>query len=383
MNNNLAYEKSQWINKLGIFKKMISENLLPTNFSTQVDKLRTEIDAFKFKVALVGKFSTGKSTLINQWLGSNLQSVDLGACTSVAIEFHYSEKNNEKMVVHRIEKQNPSNILVDIRPVSAYKEFSSLDKAELENILYVELHINNASLARYPEVVLVDTPGFGSNFGYHEKALQQYVGEGISCILCVTRISQVGVDEMNFIERQRSLGQVFSILVCQEALNNKSQREAFRKQIADQAGIDNAQVSGCSALEGELDGFEYLLNQFEEQRNAIFSAYFSLKVKSLIDYANILTKQLLMVFGDAEEVHTEKQKLASAIQKLEQNSKTEEERLLRDCQSMIASQIVSDVSSYLQSRREAYVQMVINKQSISATVRSDSVSAAKLAACRA
>jgi len=39
----------------------------------KVSKLSYEIDTMKFKIAVIGEFSTGKSTLINSFLQSHLQ----------------------------------------------------------------------------------------------------------------------------------------------------------------------------------------------------------------------------------------------------------------------------------------------------------------------
>ena len=357
---------------------LLSENILPNSFAGEINTLRQQISGFHLKVPLIGKFSVGKSTLLNCWLGEEIQQHDLGACTSLATEFHYAEPGDEKLLIHWLEDSQTGRVRCEEKPLSAYPALLSDPRTASQPPLFVELHLSNAALARHPDLVLVDTPGLGSNNGQHERALELYIGEAVSCILCVNRLSQVGIDELAFIDRQRSLGQTFSLLVCQEALNSRQQREALRQSLAQQAGLDQP-PRGCSAREGDLSGFEDLLAGLEEQKAALFRDRFAAQIERLLHQAERLIRQQLAMDTGAEQLLEQQKSLGKGMARLEENHAQEQDSLLRDCRGPISQQILATVNSYLRSRRLAYKQILLAGQSIGPLLSADARNACQLA----
>lgn len=378
--SDLSQYKEHWLGQLQVLDDLLGENILPKSFAGEINALRQQITGFHLKVPLIGKFSVGKSTLLNCWLGEDIQKDDLSACTSLATEFHYAEPGAEKLVIHWLEDAGTGQVRREEKPLTAYAALLDDPRTNARPPLFVELHLCRTALARHPDLVLVDTPGLGSNNGQHERALEQYIGEAVSCILCVTRISQVGIDELAFIDRQRSLGQTFSLLVCQEALNSRQQREPLRRSLAEQAGLDLSQPTrGCSAREGDLSGFEDLLAGLETQKATLFHERFAAQIKALLVQAERLIRQQLAMDTSAEQLLEQQKILDKGMARLEENHANEQDSLLRDCRAAISHQVLATVNSYLRSRRQAYKQMLLAGQGIGPLLTADARNACQLA----
>lgn len=378
--SDLSRYKEHWLGQLQVLDDLLGENILPKSFAGEINALRQQITDFHLKVPLIGKFSVGKSTLLNFWLGEQIQKDDLGACTSLATEFHYAEPGTEKLVIHWLEDAATGHVRREEKPLTAYAALIDNPDTSARPPLFVELHMCRTALARHPDLVLVDTPGLGSTNGQHERALEQYIGEAVSCILCVTRISQVGIDELAFIDRQRSLGQTFSLLVCQEALNSRQQRESLRHSLAEQAGLDPSQPTrGCSAREGDLSGFEDLLAGLETRKADLFHERFAEQVKALLVQAERLIRQQLAMDTSAEQLLEQHKILDKGMARLKENYANEQDSLLRDCRGPISHQVLATVTSYLRSRRQAYKKMLLAGQGIGPILTADARNASQLA----
>src|SRR5690606_11894921 len=194
------------------------------------------------------------------------------------------------------------------------------------------------------------------------------------------RSSQIGIDELGFIIRLRSLGQEFSLLVCQEALNTPSQREALRRQLAEQAGLDPSHpVRGCSAREGDLSGLDDLLAQLETRKAALFQQHLAPRVEYLLGRAERLIRQQLALGTTRDDLLDQRKLLERNRARLEENYASEQESLLRDCRGPITRQVVATVNSYLRSRRSAYAQILLGGQSIGPLLTADARNACQLA----
>lgn len=378
--SDIAQYKAHWLEQLNEIEALIDEKILPKSFRSEVIQLQESIRNFRLKVPLIGKFSVGKSTLLNAWLRQDIQRDDLGACTSLATEFHYTEAGNEKLVICWLDDPQKGSIRREEHPISHYPTYLDRWHASGSQPLFIEIHLSSPALAQHPDLVLVDTPGLGSHNDLHERAIQQYIGEAVSCILCVTRTSQVGSDELAFIDRQRSLGQEFLLLVCQEALSNPSERQALRRSLATQIGQDpGSVVPGCSAKEGDLSGFQDLLALLETRKAELFCQYFADGLNNTLKLAERLIRQQLAGDTSIDQLQDKKKQIDSEMARVKDNFDREQEQLLRDCNGPITRQILATVSNYLRSRRHAYTQLLLHSQGIGALLTADASNACQLA----
>jgi len=62
-------------------------HLRTLQLGAEIDELRRAAGQEEFRIAVVGRFKTGKSTLVNALLGKELSPSDTLRCTSSRIEF--------------------------------------------------------------------------------------------------------------------------------------------------------------------------------------------------------------------------------------------------------------------------------------------------------
>lgn len=383
VHGELGKIKAHWLEKLADLSKLVDEKILPASFADELAPVQQAINGFKLAVPLVGQFSVGKSTLLNTWLGQEVQKEDLNPCTGIATEFHYAEAADEKMFVHWQHPDANQPIERQEFPLSSYPNMLAGRLAAKRQAKFIELHCNLPALARHPDLVLVDTPGLGSNENLHVEALKNYLGEGVAYILCITRLSQVGQDELAFIQRQRALGQGFSVLVCQEDLNNNRERETMRRTAREQAGLDDDElVCGCSAREDKLTGFADILAHIEQQKAALFQGSMVPKVEGLIKEAERLIKQQLAADNSADTLKDKKAQIAKSMTAVQEGFVEEERELLRDCSGVITRQVTAAIGSFLRGRRSSYAAQLLAGQAIGAMLAADAQSAFQLAAAQ-
>ena len=132
------------------------------------DNLINKMTKDKFvKVPFVGDFSSGKSSLLNAYTGSDLLPTNILPETAVAYELYYSE--NEKLELY-----SGGTLKETKYSLSQIKEFNVTPG----DVIYV--YINNEKIRSLNSrgIVLVDMPGIDSGIEAHNNAILNYIREG-------------------------------------------------------------------------------------------------------------------------------------------------------------------------------------------------------------
>ncbi|MCL2232127.1 MAG: dynamin family protein [Treponema sp.] len=124
-------------------------------------------------VPIVGEFSSGKSTLINNLLGEDILPVAITPETSLATELHYSPENYILAVKRNSSGESDSGE-TDRYQISEIKTLT--EKAA--DYIYAQVYLNNENLRQLEPLVLVDMPGFNSPRDVHNDALDAYLARG-------------------------------------------------------------------------------------------------------------------------------------------------------------------------------------------------------------
>jgi hypothetical protein len=121
-------------------------------------------------VPVVGSFSAGKSTLINDIIGTDILPVGISPETSLATELHYSPEE----FIDAVKKDG--NDRYKVKEITVVKDRA----AEYE---YAKLFLKNEVIKEIEPLVLVDMPGFDSPLDQHNKAINGYLGRGCHYIV--------------------------------------------------------------------------------------------------------------------------------------------------------------------------------------------------------
>lgn len=373
-------QKQNWLTAIDKITDLINEGILSKSLTKQVELLKQEITAFKLVVPIIGKYSVGKSTLLNTWLETSIQNTDLGACTSVPTEFHYtSQVSDEKLVLAYLDDEG---ILAKETTLIANYPLINQGKLPIPNRLqHLELHLHLPALALHPDLVLVDTPGLESNVGSHEQALMQYSGSvNSSFILCASR-NHLGEEEKQFVNRQYMFGKPVSLLVCQEDLINIQDRPAVRATIATQAQIDAnyGLVRGCSAHTGDIKGFSDILNFIEEQKSEIFAERFSQSIEELLNLAKQDLQHQINNDHSHEQLLAQRKAIEIATEELERSYDKQRRNLIGSAKGRLCITVSNTVKQALMARQSQYLSMMMkNAENCQQAMQADMQNAIEL-----
>ena len=156
--NNICHQTDQ------IIQASTSRNLLPNNLITEVGKISKKIQSQKFRIAIIGESSQGKSTLLNALLGAEIQPMREIPCTGRVTVLKYGDRQR---VICRYQDGNEAEIsLAEYQEKAAISESvvlgnmsEELAQMELEEIFFehpdLELCKNG--------VEIVDSPGLNEH----------------------------------------------------------------------------------------------------------------------------------------------------------------------------------------------------------------------------
>jgi len=121
----------------GMNKTISKDDLISQDLAYLTEKIRT----FKVIVPIIGKFSSGKSTLLNRYLGENYLKTDIAPETAIATELCYAEE--ERLLIHYLDGSTPKA-----------QELSSLDSLVIEeNMAFIQVFLNNANMKSHENII--------------------------------------------------------------------------------------------------------------------------------------------------------------------------------------------------------------------------------------
>jgi len=147
-----------------IFQECNNRGVLPHTLTEEIGKVSHKLRSQRFRVAVVGEFSQGKSTLLNALLGEEIQPVRAIPCSGTVTVLKYGA---QKRVVCRYkdgrEEEIPFDQYQEKAAISEEAAFSSVDdqlaQSEIDEIVFEHPDLE---LCRHG-VEIVDSPGLNEN----------------------------------------------------------------------------------------------------------------------------------------------------------------------------------------------------------------------------
>ena len=213
-----------------------------------------------FPVNVVATMSSGKSTLINAFLGAKLMPAKNEACTAVITEIRDNDAAAFSASVYDQENQ-----LMEEIPVLDYKTMDRLNSDE--NVFRISVQGNIPFLdAKSMALVLVDTPGSNNsqNQAHRQTTYRAISGDMNNMILYVLNGTQLGTNDddalLNYVAEQMRKGskqvrdRFLFVLNKMDGFNPEEENIEHAIQNAilylNHHGIESPQVFPCSAISG-------------------------------------------------------------------------------------------------------------------------------------
>jgi hypothetical protein len=212
----------------------------------QARALLARLSADRFRLAVVGQFSRGKSTLMNALLGGAYLPMGALPMTSVITTVRYG--SHPKAMVRRHQAALP--VEVPLAGVAEFVAASSLRRAEMR-VATVEVQVPAEILRLGFE--FVDTPGVGSAIATSTATTRQFLPEADAVIFVTGFDSPLTEAEAGFLaEAYRHAGKLFLVLNKRDLVEDREAadvRDFVRRRLSEDLGVSQPRVFALSALE--------------------------------------------------------------------------------------------------------------------------------------
>lgn len=262
------------LQKVGIVQEM--------DYKNDLDNIQKRIEDNVFRIAVVGEFSSGKSTFINAIIGKDILSHAVDETTAAITRIHNVSYGDPKIDNCKI-YYNDGNIkeLSDYRMLREYTTVQSgINVAGL--IERVDIYINFIN-TNYP-VEIIDTPGLNGVADRHREITLREIKRAHTCIYLLS-IKGITKSDIDFLE---------NLMIYQSHF------------IFIQNFIDVLKTTEGETKEKKIETAEQILKDLFKDKNNI--TYYICGVSSLFTLVS-KDKSLTQVYsGDGETITEEKRK---------------------------------------------------------------------------
>lgn len=325
-----------------------------------IKDVRASFDDFKVYVPLVGRFSAGKSALINNILGWGMEvcKEDIGVATAIPTEV-FAGESDKACICH------PDKEYITMEQYMEVREQITTKNAEV-----VKLQLsNNEALNRFPSVALVDMPGLNSGYELHDEAIEKYLKKSMSFILVFA------ADELKIPE---SMEQILSDLnsynmpMC--VVITKGNRisgcediriSELRKDLNNYFGEKEYPVFVTETETGEVGELISYLESLDSKADMLAREFYRKKLEpEFVRITNYLMGYLKNMELTLSELEEEKDRINFDINKL--NDTVDKELTEFDNQiTKLVNDIAMDVQVALSNQMEEYVSDLIHDTDVS------------------
>lgn len=253
--------------------------------------LLMNIQNFEFIIPIIGDFSSGKSSLINAFLGENLLAVGITPETAFPTELRYSQQEY-------IEAINGNNVVTKYG-VNKIKELKNI----AQDISLVRIYKNNPKLREILPFIIVDMPGFESPYDTQNKAIMDYLDRSVHFIFLISAEgSTLTAKSLRVISDILNYEKGITFILSKSDLKTEKDLEKitsyFKEQLNDRFDID------CELKQinfHQSDKFFHILKDLDAEK--IFrNIYIGTFKKFLFDVNNILNIKISSLEKDFVEL---------------------------------------------------------------------------------
>lgn len=320
-----------------------------------------EINDAKVCIPIIGKFSSGKSALLNTVLGysknKKILKEDITPETAVPTEIIYGDIEDEFYVVAND---------------GTYKQLTSEEyrntEVDADSVERTRIILKNSFLEQIPDLMLVDMPGFESGYEVHNRAIDNYVSRSLVYIIAFPADDMVVRTSVGNILKELCLHDMPICVVITKYDKSNDEFDASFTALKESLKkfIGNREVSYCktSSFTNDAKELEEFLIKVQEESQNILANKFRNNVLSAADTTeNYLTALLKNSEMSESELVEQENKLNSQLNEMNDKFVKEKENFDTTIGNCI-SEIKADVQVELTAHESEFVAMLMNKQDI-------------------
>lgn len=324
-----------------------------------ISKLQAEISEAKVCTPIIGKFSSGKSALVNTLLGysKKILKEDITPETAVPAEIVYTD--TEDMVT--IVKKDETNSALSIDDYRSYE-------VDANDVKSVQIQLRNSFLEEIPDVMLVDMPGFESGFEIHNKAIDDYLPQSLAYIITFPADDMIVRSSVGNILKELCLHDMpLCVVITKYDKCNDDFEVTFEKMKESlKRFVGNREIRYCktSSFTGDAKELEEFLKEIQERSQEILSNKYKKLVISIVENTeNYLITALKGSELSESELAEKEEKLGKQISALESKFSQEKQDFDMEIAECV-EEIKADVQYAMEAEESTLVTMTMNNQRI-------------------
>jgi len=221
--------------------------------SREVGLLVKSLEVDSIKIAVIGEFKGGKSTLINALIGKELLPSWTDECSATITQLVYGQSPG--VTVNYLDSSS------DTHSIDRLNELATVENVNYQNISYIEVQYPAEILAN--NLIIVDTPGTNSAEKARELITKRFMKIADAAILVLNAEYLLTANEVEFIKReisQQNYGKVFVVINRCDLFSDE--KENLNRVISDTSiklkelipGLEKVYpLSALNAMEGRED----------------------------------------------------------------------------------------------------------------------------------
>ena len=323
--------------------------------------LEKDIENAKVCTPIIGKFSSGKSAIVNTLLGYNKHKMlkeDITPETAVPAEIMYSDIEDTITIIKKDGEEEEISF-------DAYKKF----EADAKTVKKTHIQLKNIFLKEIPDVMLVDMPGFESGFEVHNKAIDNYLPQSLAYIITFPADDMIVRSSVGNILKELCL---YDMPLCITITKmDKKNDDEFEKTLENlkenlKKYVGDRELNYCSTTSARGDASELkdFLKNIQEKSQIILSNKYKKLVLPLIENTENYLVTTLNGSGLSEsELEEKEEKLEKQLSALETKFKEEKQNFEKEITGCI-EEIKADAQRALEAEESTLVAMSMDGKNV-------------------
>lgn len=259
----------EWLKNQVAELQRILEDMGPdfSGFAATAEELRHRLDEGCFRLAVLGQFKRGKSTLLNALFGEPLLPVGMLPLTAIPTSLRYGPERQVHVTLQNGRREGYGGSLEDLARVLMRYVTERENPANRLGVTQVEVDHPSALLAKGVEII--DTPGIGSTVLHNTRMARAMLPICDGAIFVLSPDPPITEVEVQFLRAvHEAADRVIFVLTKADMLTSSECRELLlflQTVLHDEAGFSNQEriflVSARQALEAYAQGDERMRAQ--------------------------------------------------------------------------------------------------------------------------
>lgn len=330
----------------------------------RIDQWEEEIKNARVCAPVVGKFSAGKSAMINTLLGGHYLRQDITPETALPAEIVYTAGGNRFRL---------KSVSGDWRDLTTDEWKKGGWTVSIADCLRLELH--NEALAEIPDIMIVDMPGFESGIAVHDKAIDQYLPRSLAYILAFPADDMILRNPMkSFLTEIQIHHKPVQIAITKWDKRNPEEWEhslkTLKNKIASvlQVAPETIPVCHTSQVDRDTEGLKGMLHGLQGQAQELLEKeYEGFVIEEAAHTENYLKSFLSGSVLTASELDAKEDGLRRKIQEVKETFEKNKDHFASAITGM-ADIVAADVEAALTEETDAFTAMIQGGKNIEASV---------------